>query len=255
MAARAHEEVSRPPSSSGSRRAAHGVQQRRVGSGCRASRRRKRFRDCLWNAALIAGFYTIYALIRNVKGSAITEELEARALHHGLLILDVERTLGLDHEATIQSFFLRLPALMKAGNIFNATTHFIVTSAVLAALTVAGARRYDSGSPPARRSAETPTVEGVAVLLSAPVVPARALSPALLELLEEPGTTEEGGVERVLRHDGRQAGLDSEASGEPVEERSTAREDDALLHDVAGELGRGLVDGRLDRADGRSHLS
>lgn len=59
-----------------------------------------------------------------------------------MALLRLEERLGLDHEATIQSVFLRLPALMKASNIFYATAHFTVTAMVLFTLTVAGGRDH-----------------------------------------------------------------------------------------------------------------
>lgn len=97
---------------------------------------------CVWNALLIVGFYAAYAVIRNTHGGRISPAQEARALGHGLAVLDLERRLGLDHETTIQGLFLRVPVLMKASNIFYATAHFTVTAGVLLALTVAGGRRH-----------------------------------------------------------------------------------------------------------------
>lgn len=98
----------------------------------------------MWNALLIVSFYMTYAFIRNTQGGRISPAQDARALGHGLAVLDLEQRLGLGQEMTIQGLFMRLPVLMKASNIFYATAHFTVTAGVLVELTVAGGRRHAS---------------------------------------------------------------------------------------------------------------
>src|SRR6185503_3995961 len=66
-----------------------------------------------------------------------------------------------------------------------------------------------------------------------------------LELLERLPRADGDTAQRVLRGDDRHAGLVAEPCLEAVEQRPTAGEDDALLHDVGGQLGRRLVEGHL----------
>src|SRR6478735_4482100 len=68
-----------------------------------------------------------------------------------------------------------------------------------------------------------------------------------LELLQRLTRADGDAAERVLRGDDRHAGLVAEPGLEAVEQCATAGEDDALLHDVGGQLGRRLVEGHLDR--------
>lgn len=187
-------DASKEPAASGARWAVAGASACSVGAAppaalpgdppapAAASRRLQR---CTVNAALVAGFYTIYALIRNTQGSRISAAVEARALSHGLLLLDIERRLGLDHEASVQSFFLRFPLLMKASNIFYATAHFIVTACVLVALTIAGGRLHARW----RNVLGLSTAMALVVFAAYPTMPPRLLPdhPALIDTLREIG--------------------------------------------------------------------
>jgi hypothetical protein len=64
--------------------------------------------------------------------------------------------------------------------------------------------------------------------------------------LPEPKATE---LQRLVGHVDRHAGLVLEPLVEPPQQGPAAGEDDALVHDVGGQLGRGPVQGVLDGVD------
>ena len=72
-----------------------------------------------------SGFYGIYTLVRNQFGSASvgTEHAYTNAVR----IIDLEKAVGLFHEATIQGWFLGEPWVLRAFNIFYGSFHFVVT--------------------------------------------------------------------------------------------------------------------------------
>ena len=155
-------------------------------------------RRCLLDGVLIVGFYSTYALIRNMQGGRTSTFQETRALSHGLAVLGLEQRLGLDHEASIQSFFLRLPALMKAANIFYATAHFTVTAIVLFALTVAGGPHHSRW----RNVLGLSTALALIGFALYPTMPPRLLPdhPALIDTLSEIGgfwSFETPAIERI----------------------------------------------------------
>src|SRR5690606_888525 len=83
-----------------------------------------------WREVLyIAAFYAVYTWIRNQFGSASVDS--SLAHDHALLIIDIERFLGLFHEETIQELFLRWPWFIQFWNVFYGTFHFAVTIGVL----------------------------------------------------------------------------------------------------------------------------
>ena len=90
--------------------------------------------------AYIVGFYGIYTLVRNQFGSASVGT--EHAYHNALRVIDVEKALGLFHEATIQSWFLGMPWLLRILNIFYGSFHFVVTAAVLVWLAARFPRDY-----------------------------------------------------------------------------------------------------------------
>jgi len=79
--------------------------------------------------AIVIGFYGIYTLVRNEFGSASVSA--AHAFDNALRVIDVERALGLFHEATIQGWFLDDPLVLRSFNIFYGSLHFIVTAGAL----------------------------------------------------------------------------------------------------------------------------
>ena len=151
----------------------------------RSGQRRGTLSRCLADSVLIVGFYTAYAAIRNTQGGRLSPALESKALAHGLLILDLEKKLGLDHEAALQSLFLRFPSVMKASNIFYATAHFIVTAVVLAWLTASGGRQHARW----RNTLGLSTAVALVCFAVFPTMPPRLLPdhPALIDTLREIG--------------------------------------------------------------------
>ena len=83
------------------------------------------------------------------------------------------------------------------------------------------------------------------------VVPAllRLAAVDRLELLEAAAGADRDAGERGLGEVHGHLGLVAEALVEPGQERAAAGEHDAAVHDVGGELGRRLVERRLDRLD------
>ena len=91
--------------------------------------------------AYVVGFYGIYTLVRNQFGSAAVGA--THAYHNAVRIIDLEKAVGLFHEAAIQGWFLDAPAgVLRAFNIFYGSFHFIVTAAVLAWLAWRHPRAY-----------------------------------------------------------------------------------------------------------------
>ena len=167
-------------------------------AGATRAQRAHALRRCLWDGALIVGFYTTYASIRNMQGGRAAPPQEARARSNGLAILGLEERLGVDHEAAVQSFFLRLPALMKASNIFYATAHFTVTATVLITLTLAGGRHHSHW----RNGLGIATALAVVGFAVYPTMPPRLLPdhPALIDTLSVIGgfwSFETPAIERI----------------------------------------------------------
>jgi hypothetical protein len=79
--------------------------------------------------AIVLAFYGIYSVVRNVFGSAKVSP--DAALENALDVIHLERTIGLFHEQTIQSWFVHWHWFMRSWNIFYGTFHFVVTIGVL----------------------------------------------------------------------------------------------------------------------------
>ncbi len=90
--------------------------------------------------AYVIGFYGIYTLVRNQFGSAAvgTEHAYTNAMR----IVDLEKAIGLFHEATIQGWFLGEPWVLRAFNIFYGSFHFVVPAAILVWLAARHPRDY-----------------------------------------------------------------------------------------------------------------
>jgi hypothetical protein len=83
-----------------------------------------------WREVLYIGaFYALYTWIRNQFGSASVDSFVA--YDHALLIIDIERSVGLFHEESIQEFFLDWRPFIQFWNVFYGTFHFVVTIGVL----------------------------------------------------------------------------------------------------------------------------
>lgn len=78
---------------------------------------------------MLVGIYEIYSLVR-----ARLPEPTGVALRHADQLVDVERALGLFHEATIQGWMLPWRPLIQFWRIFYGTAHFVVPVVVLVLL-------------------------------------------------------------------------------------------------------------------------
>ena len=90
-----------------------------------------------WKEALIvAVFYVIYSLIRNQFGSnrIAAEGIPRAAFRNAEQVIRWEQTLGLYHEARVQSWFLEMDWFIQFWNVFYGTAHFVVTLGVFAVL-------------------------------------------------------------------------------------------------------------------------
>jgi hypothetical protein len=81
-----------------------------------------------WKEALFAaGVYLVYSVVRNQFGSAGGDP--GPAYGHAVDIIDLEKTLHLYFEATVQQWYLDLPAhgLIRLWNVYYGIAHFLVT--------------------------------------------------------------------------------------------------------------------------------
>lgn len=79
--------------------------------------------------AYVVVFYGIYSLVRNKFGSASVDE--QAAFDNALAIMDVQRSLGLFVEPTIQGWFVDATVFLKFWNVFYGSFHFLVTGGAL----------------------------------------------------------------------------------------------------------------------------
>lgn len=78
---------------------------------------------------IVASFYGIYSVVRNLFGSASVSP--DHALANARQVIRIERAVGLFHEETVQGWFLGWSWFMWFWNVFYGTFHFVVTIAVL----------------------------------------------------------------------------------------------------------------------------
>jgi len=81
-----------------------------------------------WKELLLAaGVYFVYSVVRNQFGSAGGDP--GPAYGHAVDIIELERTLHLYFEASVQQWYLDLPAngLIRLWNVYYGLAHFIVT--------------------------------------------------------------------------------------------------------------------------------
>jgi hypothetical protein len=74
----------------------------------------------------VAAFYGIYSFVRNLHHGN-----EAEAFQHAKDIIDVQKSLGINHEQAIQAWALGSRAFIIACNYFYGSLHFIVTAGVM----------------------------------------------------------------------------------------------------------------------------
>jgi hypothetical protein len=98
-----------------------------------AGKRPRLYREIL----LIALCYSAYSLVRNLVPTTHTE-----ALQLGRQLLDIERTLHIDPELSINHLFAHVHWLALLGNYYYSTLHFVITPAVLVWLYLRHQDRY-----------------------------------------------------------------------------------------------------------------
>ena len=78
---------------------------------------------------LVLVFYGIYSWVRNQFGSAGSPVASYNeAYDHALEIIDLQKSVGLFHEETIQEWFLGWRWFIQFWNLFYGTFHFVVTA-------------------------------------------------------------------------------------------------------------------------------
>ncbi len=81
---------------------------------------------------LVAVFYGLYTLVRDIRGNKPVSVFQA--FHNARRLIHVERWFGLFHEADVQHFFLHDRWLIEACDDYYGTLHFIAAVAVLVTL-------------------------------------------------------------------------------------------------------------------------
>jgi hypothetical protein len=77
----------------------------------------------------VLGFYAVYTFVRNRFGSASVGS--THAFNNAIHVIDLEKTLRIFNESTVQSWFLGVPLLLRVLNIFYGSFHFVFTASVL----------------------------------------------------------------------------------------------------------------------------
>ena len=92
----------------------------------RERRTRQVLRIRWWREALLIGlFYFGYSFVRNQFGSAVVGP--GLALNNAEIVIELERSLGLYIESTVQGWFLGWDAFISVWNVFYGLLHFAVT--------------------------------------------------------------------------------------------------------------------------------
>jgi hypothetical protein len=89
---------------------------------------------------IIATFYGLYTLVRDVRGDKPVSVFQATTNAHR--IIHFERWLGMFHEAQIQHWFLHYRELIRLSDDFYGTIHFVAVVAVMALLFFRYPSRY-----------------------------------------------------------------------------------------------------------------
>jgi membrane-associated phospholipid phosphatase len=94
-----------------------------------------------WREILIvATFYGLYTLVRDLRGDEPVSYLRATTNAHR--VISLERHLGLFHEANIQHWFLQYRELIRLCDDYYGTIHFVAAGAVLLLLFFRFPERY-----------------------------------------------------------------------------------------------------------------
>jgi hypothetical protein len=123
-----------------------------------------------WREALtVFVLYEVYSLIRNVS-----EGTKAEAYHHARQLMDWQHTLGINHEATLQSWALHSKPLIIFLNYVYGSLHFIITAGVVIWLY----RRHPNVYPRWRNTLAFTTVLALVGFVFWPLMPPRLLATA-----------------------------------------------------------------------------
>ena len=131
----------------------------------------RRLRDghsLYWWVELLAvlAFYLVYSAIRNLNHANAAE-----AFHHAQQLIDLQRTLGIFVEQSIQSWALGARPLIIAANYFYGSLHFIVTGGVMVYLF----RRWTDDYPRWRNTLGCATAIALIGFALFPLMPPRLL--------------------------------------------------------------------------------
>lgn len=132
--------------------------------------RSRRLAPRLWRELLlIAVFYVLYTVIRDLRGTRPVSI--AQAYQHAAWIIRLERAVGLFHEARLQHLFLHDHFVVEVLDVWYGSTHFVVTAAVLALLFF----RYSDRYRIARNALAGATILALAGFEFFPLMPPRLL--------------------------------------------------------------------------------
>jgi hypothetical protein len=122
-------------------------------------------------ALLAVALYGLYSIVRDLQGSATVSY--QRAVANAVKVIDLERSVGLFHEAAVQHLTLRQRWLIELANILYGSLHFIVTVAVIVMLYRVNAAAYRR----ARNALAIITVIALVGFTLFPMAPPRLLPP------------------------------------------------------------------------------
>ena len=122
----------------------------------------------------VAAFYVVYSFVRNLNGGG-GGAVPADALANARQIIDLERSLGIYHELTIQRWALEWRPLIIAANYFYGSLHFIVTISAGVFLY----RRFSDDYPLFRNTLAIATASALVGFTLYPLAPPRLLGDAL----------------------------------------------------------------------------
>ncbi len=91
---------------------------------------------------LTLGFYIIYSGIRNQFGSALGDKVKNSAFDNAIVVIDVEKALGLYVEEWVQAQFIAWDWFVVFWNVFYGSFHFIVTIFAMVFMFARYPRRY-----------------------------------------------------------------------------------------------------------------
>ena len=123
-----------------------------------------------WREVLyILAFYFVYSAVRNLQGSASVSK--AHALRHARSLIDVERSLHIFTERSVQKPFLDYHGFIEFWNLFYGTFHFFVTIGALLWLF----RRFPERYPKWRNALACTTAVALVGFALYPLLPPRLL--------------------------------------------------------------------------------